>query len=212
MKVIGAGLGRTGTASVKAALERLGLGPCYHMFEVTEHPGHGERWLAGLAGEPVDWAALYDGFQSTMDWPGCAFWAELVERYPEAKVVLTERDPQSWYDSLARTLLPVWRIAADPERAARVPGYEWYGQLVTAISARSFGGRTDDREHMVAAFTAHNAAVRAGVPADRLLVYQVGQGWAPLCEFLGAPVPDEPFPHLNDTASFQSMVERLLTA
>ncbi|GAA2997081.1 sulfotransferase family protein [Actinokineospora diospyrosa] len=211
MKVIGAGLGRTGTASVKAALEQLGLGPCYHMFEVTARPEHGEQWLAALAGDPVDWERLFTGFGSTMDWPGCSFWPELIKEYPDAKVVLTVRDPDGWYASMARTLLPVWRIAADPARAG-VAGYEWYGRLVTAIAQHSFAGRTDDRDHMLAAFEAHNAAVRAGVPADRLLVYAVGQGWEPLCGFLGVPVPDEPFPHLNDTASFQSMVERMLTA
>ncbi|PPK71225.1 sulfotransferase [Actinokineospora auranticolor] len=208
MKVIGAGLGRTGTASVKAALERLGFGPCYHMFEVLERPDHARRWLGGFEGEPVDFAALFDGFGSTMDWPGCSFWAQLADRYPDAKVVLTVRDPEGWYESMARTLLPVWRMTGPG--AGRVPGYESYGQLVAAIAAHSFDGRIDERAHLVAEFEAHNAAVRAGVPADRLLTYQVGQGWEPLCEFLEVPVPAEPFPHLNDTASFQAMVERLM--
>ncbi|WP_026425625.1 sulfotransferase family protein [Actinokineospora inagensis] len=210
MKVIGVGLGRTGTASVKAALEQLGFGPCYHMFEVTAHPEHGEQWLSGYAGGPVDWAAVFAGYKSTMDWPGCSFWTELVDRYPDAKVLLTVRDPLSWYGSMARTLLPVWKMSTDPARD--VPGFEWYGQLVKAISDHTFGGDLDDRDHLIGAFTAHNDAVRAAVPADRLLSYEVGQGWAPLCEFLGVAVPDGDFPHLNDTASFQSMVERLLTA
>ncbi|SES48803.1 sulfotransferase family protein [Actinokineospora terrae] len=208
MRLIGAGLGRTGTASVKAAVQQLGFGPCYHMFEVTAQPEHGERWLAAFAGDPVDWDRLFAGFDSTMDWPACSFWPELVERYPAAKVVLTVRDPQSWYTSMARTLLPVWRMAAASTR----PGFEWYGRLVAAIAQHSFDGRIDDRDHVLAAFEAHNAVVRAAVPADRLLVYQVGQGWEPLCEFLDVPVPDDPFPHLNDTASFQSVVERMLSA
>ncbi|WP_018680501.1 sulfotransferase family protein [Actinokineospora enzanensis] len=212
MKVIGAGLGRTGTASVKAALERLGFGPCYHMFEVTEHPGHGQQWLAAFADEPVEWDGLLAGFESTVDWPGCSFWRELSARYPDAKILLTERDPESWYKSMSSTLLPVWKMAADPAKMAAIPGYEWYGRLVSAIAQLSFGGRLDDRDHIIGRFEAHNAEVRAAVPADRLLAYTVGQGWEPLCEFLEVPVPDEPFPHLNDTASFQSMVERLVKA
>ena len=104
LKVIGAGFGRTGTTSLKAALERLGFDRCYHMFEFMEHPEHAKYWDAASKGKPVDWNALFEGYQSTLDWPGCSYYRDLMQRYPEAKVLLTVRDSEKWYQSAQKTI------------------------------------------------------------------------------------------------------------
>jgi hypothetical protein len=202
MRVIGVGFGRTGTASLKEALERLGAGPCYHMRDVVEQPGRARPWLAAAEGHRPDWTDVFAGYGSTVDWPGAAFWRDLVSAYPDAKVVLTTRDPHRWYDSMAKTILPAWRrrreapAPADPERRA-------LGELMERVIARRvFAGRAEDPAHAIATYERHNADVRAAVPAHRLLEFQVAQGWEPLCDFLDAPVPDEPFPRVNDTTEF----------
>lgn len=206
MLIIGAGFGRTGTLSVKAALERLGFGPCYHMLTAFEKPEHLRFWNAAQRGEPVEWPSIFDGYRSTVDWPGCAHWRELVLRYPEAKVVLTVRDPERWYESFRETLAPLWSADGGSED----PGYRAYLELVHRISWHTFGGRLDDKAHVISVFQRHNDSVAAAVPAERLLVHEVKQGWAPLCEFLGTPVPEEEFPHLNDRVSFLEMARRRL--
>ncbi|MQA84958.1 MAG: sulfotransferase family protein [Streptosporangiales bacterium] len=198
MKVIGAGFGRTGTMSMKVALERLGFGPCYHMIEVIDNPEHAPKWLAAARGELADWDDLLGGYGATVDWPGCSFWVELMEAYPEAKVVLNVRDPERWYQSVDNTFLHNLRQA----RAAGLPPPEEMRHLFELIIDGTFHGRIEDREYAIGVFRRHNERVRQAVPPERLLVYEVGQGWDPLCEFLGAARPDEPFPHLNDTASF----------
>ncbi|MEU4802848.1 sulfotransferase family protein [Actinosynnema sp. NPDC023587] len=211
MKVIGVGFGRTGTLSVKAALEELGFGPCYHMVTAVERPEHLRLWNAAHRGDRVDWDQVFAGFESTVDWPACDFRPELVERYPDAKVVLTVRDPERWYDSFADTLVPLW--TEDSAVAATAPErYREYFRLVRGIATRTFGGRLEDKAHVVEVYRRHNDEVRAAVPADRLLVHEVKDGWEPLCRFLGVPVPTgREFPHLNDRASYHAMVERLLT-
>ncbi|WP_181804976.1 sulfotransferase family protein [Streptomyces shenzhenensis] len=211
MKVIGAGFGRTGTLSVKAALETLGFGPCYHMVTAFERPDHLRAWRAAHEGRAVDWEALFTGFGSTMDWPACTFWEQLLDACPQAKVVLTVRDPERWYESFRETLVPLWGTdAAAHDRPS--PEFREYLALVRRIGTDTFGGRLDDREHVVAAYAAHNRRVREKAPADRLLVYEVGQGWQPLCAFLGVDVPDGvAFPRLNDRDSFQEMVRRRLS-
>jgi len=216
MRVIGVGFGRTGTASLKIALERLGAGPCYHMFEIAEHPERARGWLAAARGEPVDWDTVLAGFESTVDWPGAAFWRELIATFPEAKVILTERDPESWYDSVARTIYPMFGSRTDPRaiRArATVPGLDVMTDFTRRLiwDGPFFGGRFEDRDHAIAVFEAHNAAVRKEVPADRLLVCGADVGWSTLCEFLGVPVPDEPYPHLNDPDGFWGRVEARMT-
>jgi hypothetical protein len=204
MRVIGAGMGRTGTLSLKAALERLGFGPCYHMLEVMEHPEHVPLWSARARGEAVPWERLLDGYQATVDWPACAFWRELMAAHPDAGVLLSVRDPARWYDSMLAT---VYRVASTPV-AAMPPHLAPFREMVDAVVWEgTFGGRFEDRAHAIATFERHNEEVRRGVPAERLLVYEVGQGWGPLCAFLGVPEPDEPFPHLNDAVSFQARVE-----
>jgi Sulfotransferase domain len=204
MKVIGAGFGRTGTLSMKAALERIGFGPCYHFMEFLEHPEHGPGWVAALNGEAVDWEEVFGGYESTTDWPGCNFWRELVDRYPEAKVVLTVRDPEKWWHSIETTL-----FAASRANQLPVP-HSHVAELGRLVMDRTFDGRTatEDREHVIRRFEEHNERVRQGVPPERLLVFEVAQGWGPLCDFLGVEAPDEPFPHLNEGANFLAMIRQ----
>jgi hypothetical protein len=208
MRVIGAGMGRTGTLSLKAALERLGFGPCHHMMEVIEHPGRIPLWAAAARGEPPDWERLLGGYQATTDWPACTFWRGLVEAYPDAKVLLSVRDPERWYESMLATVygISTWARTAPPDTVP-APMRQLADMAQDLIWQGTFGGRFEDREHAIAVFRRHNDEVRDGVPAERLLVYEVGQGWGPLCDFLGVPVPAEPFPRLNDAASFHARVE-----
>ena len=208
LKVIGAGLGRTGTLSLKVALERLGFDKTYHMSEVIAHPDHVPVWEAAGRGEPVDWEALFRGYQATVDWPGCNFYREFLARYPDAKVILTVRDPDRWYDSArqtiyaVRTAFPRWGI---PPRMRRV-----LAMTERLIWDGVFGGRFEDKTHAIEVFQRHNEEVKQTVPPDRLLVYEVKRGWGPLCSFLGVPVPEgEPFPHVNDAEEFRSRIRRM---
>jgi hypothetical protein len=211
MRVIGVGFGRTGTASLKIALERLGAGPCYHMFEVVDSPGRARGWLAAARGEPTAWDDVLAGYQSTVDWPGAAFWRELLDAYPEAVAILTVRDPQRWYDSMERTIFrggprwqsPLARKALRLVFAANRDMRDFVDMVTAVVAEREFGGRTGDRDHAIDVYERRVADVRATVPPDRLLVFEVAEGWPPLCAFLGVPVPDEPFPHVNDTAEFR---------
>jgi Sulfotransferase domain len=212
VRVIGVGFGRTGTASLKVALERLGTGPCHHMLDVMQDHALTRAWLATAESQHPDWSALFAGYSSTVDWPAAAFWRELLEAYPRAKAILTVRDPQRWYDSMEKTILRAWRQRRERAGNAPVPGtgaagratdMADFGKLTEAVvSRRVFGGKGEDRDHAIATFQRHTAEVRATVAPDRLLVYEVTQGWAPLCAFLDVPEPDEPFPWENDSATF----------
>lgn len=203
LEVIGAGFGRTGTLSVKLALERLGFGPCHHMLELIDDPEQIELWERAAEDGDADWAAVYRGYRATVDWPGVAFWRQLVDHYPHAKVILTVRDPKRWYESAHESIYRARSIRpTDPvgiRRRRLVQRVVWDGD---------FGGRFEDAEHAMAVFTEHNDAVRREVPADRLLEIHVKQGWRPLCDFLGVPVPDEPFPRTNDRQEFAERVAR----
>jgi hypothetical protein len=194
LRVIGAGFGRTGTASMRDALVRLGFAPCDHMVENFEHQERFALWDEALrrktAGEPIDWRPLLSGFRAIVDWPGAYFWEELTAAHPDAKVVLTVRDPDRWYDSISQT---IFTLRDD----------QWPEGPRDIIYNHTFGDRLTDRAHCQTVFTKHVDAVRETVSPDRLLVFDVKEGWEPLCAFLGVPVPgDEPFPHVNDTAAF----------
>lgn len=208
MKVIGAGFGRTGTVSIKAALEELGFGPCYHMTELLNRPDHVHLWDAAVRGEPIDWDEIFGDYQSTLDWPGCGFYKELMEVYPEAKVILTVRDPESWYESARRNNYELYNTAARSmvvnlsRPFAPIVGQS-FRMIDNLVWKGAFGGKFEDRQHAMRVFERHIEEVKEYVPEDRLLVYHAGEGWEPLCEFLGVEAPDEPFPHLNDTESFQ---------
>ncbi len=200
LDVIGAGLGRTGTLSLKLALEKIGFAKCYHMREVFEHPQHIEDWAKAHRGERVDWEQLFAGYRATVDWPACNFWRELTEFYPHAKVILSVRDSERWFESIQATIYPATLRALESEDSANVHWAQWADEL---IWQGMFGGRLNDKQHVIDVFERHTETVRATIPAERLLVYQASEGWQPLCEFLGVAAPDEPFPKVNTTAEFQ---------
>jgi hypothetical protein len=198
LRVIGAGFGRTGTLSLREALVRLGFGPCDHMLENLEHPERFALWAEALrrqdAGEPIDWRPLLAGFRAIVDWPGAYFWRELTAAHPQAKVILTVRDPDRWYDSIQATIFSM--LGSEGPEAPR-----------DIIYTRTFQGRLADRAHCQAVFTRHNRAVREAIAPARLLVFDVKDGWGSLCAFLEVPVPEqEPFPHANDTAAFRAII------
>ena len=201
MKVIGAGFGRTGTLSLKQALETLGFDKCYHMMEVGNHPTHRDLWSAAHRGEPVDWDALFEGYEATVDWPSCNLWEAQAAYYPDAKVILSLRDSAKWYESIMNTIYRVTAAGLANEDPARRAGAQWANTL---IWEGIFDGRMDDREHVIGCFEAHNQYVIDTVPADRLLVYQPGDGWEPLCAFLQVDVPEQDYPRVNTTEDFQA--------
>jgi Sulfotransferase domain len=226
VKVIGAGFGRTGTWSLKAALEKLGFGPCYHMTEVFAHPEHADIWSAAGRGEPADWEGVLEGYEATVDWPGCAFYEELMERHPGAKVLLSVRDPERWYESTRSTIYELTMLI-DSSRTARLI-FGLISRLVfggfagrksslphDVIWQGTFDGRFEEKAYAIEVFERHNEEVKRRVPPDRLLVYEVKEGWGPLCEFLGVPEPEVPFPHLNDAVQMRlgtKVVRALATA
>ena len=220
MDVIGVGYGRTGTASLRMALELLGVGPCYHMRVVMDRIDRARQWRRIAEGEPADWDEVYAGFRATVDWPGVVYWRQLVAAYPEAKVLLTVRDPDRWYDSVQRTVfrfpmrrhnrLERWAYAflcrVNPN-AAELPVMLDKVLWEPEFEDRSFVGPAD-RDFAVESFRRHLREVRDHVPADRLLVFDVRDGWEPLCRFLDLPVPAEPFPKINETEEFMQDIAR----
>ena len=216
LKVIGAGLGRTGTESLKKALELLGFGACYHMFELAMHPEHLPEWKKLVAGEKPNYEFLFDGYQSTSDFPACTYYREFMAQYPQAKVVLTVRDADKWYDSAAKVIfkgvpapiMALIRLTSPFSKKARavLPTIAFAKEVVN----RFFEDRTSDREHTKAIFNAWNEEVKRTVPPERLLVFQVKDGWEPLCRFLNVPVPAAPFPHANKSDTFEKdLLERI---
>ena len=197
LKVIGAGLPRTATWSQKLALEQLGLGPCYHMSEALEHPEHWPVWERAARGEAVDWRALFSGWGSTTDAPACGFYRELAEAFPEAKVVLSVRDPDKWFASTQNTVLNEAVVGFHDARGTR--------GMVEAVGWGS-DPRLRDRAYMLDRFERHTEAVKQAIPAERLLIYRVSDGWEPLCDFLGLPVPDGAYPQVNSTDEFRAMI------
>ncbi|MEZ4215328.1 MAG: sulfotransferase [Myxococcota bacterium] len=204
LRVVGAGLGRTGTMSLKAALERLLGAPCYHMLEVFQHADHVALWEAAARapvaaparsplGDRAAWRALLDGYAAAVDWPACAFWPELAHAFPDALVLLSTRDPQAWWRSASATIFP--------SIAGGTP--EWRS-MIEAVFARHFTTAIDDEGACIEAYERHVARVRAAVPRERLLEWQPGDGWEPLARALGVAVPDEPFPHTNTTEDFRA--------
>jgi hypothetical protein len=201
LQVIGAGFGRTGTLSLKTALEMLGFAPCHHMVEVIANPSQVPFWNRAAEGATVNWDEVYGPYRATVDWPGCHFYEKLANFYPDAKVVLSVRDAERWFDSMDHTILAIAREAAQSP-TAQVPagGMTAFAGL---IYEKTFN-LDFSRENCIAAFERHNAEVMQRIPADRLLVYEVAQGWEPLCAHLGVPVPDMPFPQVNDRDEFRT--------
>lgn len=191
LSIIGAGFGRTGTNSMRLALEALGLGPCHHMVVLLDNPDQQALWDSFAQGAAPDWDRAFAGFGAAVDWPSAYYWRELAQKYPDAKVLLTLRSPDSWWTSYSKTILT---------HINRLKGTgTWVDRIV---AGRVMAGQPDDRATAIAAFNANTAAVRALIPASRLIVHEVGDGWGPLCHGLGLPIPAEPYPATNSTEAF----------
>jgi hypothetical protein len=207
LKVVGAGFGRTGTLSLKSALEMLGFGPCYHMVEVFSRPEHVAMWHRLAFGGPIDWDLMFRDFGATVDWPSARWWREIAAHFPKAKVLLSLRDPEAWYKSMSETIYQPMKSPAS-DRAPELVRKQ--NEMVRkAIVADTFDDRFEDKAHALEVFNRHNQEVRDAIDPARLLVFDVREGWEPLCRFLEVPVPSEPFPRLNDTASTQAMIKRM---
>lgn len=206
LEVIGAGFGRTGTNSLKIALQQLGYRKCHHMKEVFKSPRQAEYWDRISRGERPDWEEVFEGFRASVDWPSAAYWRELIEAYPEAKVVLSVRDPEAWYRSVSETIYPVsyviprwlgwfqptiWRVMNTNRRLI------WQGV---------FDGRFEDKAHAIEVYERNTEEVKRTVPPERLLVHHPADGWKPLCQFLGREVPDTPYPRVNEAAVIKRAV------
>ncbi len=214
MKLIGAGLARTATTTQMVALEQLGLGRCYHMRDLLADLDRGvPLWEAARDGHP-DWPAIFDGYATTVDWPSAFYYRELMEAYPDAKVLLSVRDGDSWERSMRETVYAMYYGDSAMTHLLRAqyhldPLWRRYMDVTRSISFEDNGpyaGSHHDRDALIGAAERWNAEVQATVPADRLLVWQPRDGWEPLCDFLDVPVPDEPLPHVNDTAGFKQML------
>jgi hypothetical protein len=208
IQVIGAGCCRTGTASLKKALEILGYDPCYHMLEVMENH-HFDFWKKVVQKKTHDFDEAFvtetKTYKASCDFPSSLFWKEQLVRYPDAKVILTRRDPEKWYKSMTETVFTVMPTGPFSLLGVRVFNFVGFGPMLDEVMTH-FLHDNWEKESILASFNDHNASVIAECPADKLLVYEAGQGWEPICTFLGKPIPDVPYPNVNDTAAFQKRV------
>lgn len=203
LKVIGAGLGRTGTASLKLALEQLGFGPCYHMGEIL--PRVEERvplWIEAGKGNP-DWDRIFDGYQSATDYPSCSFWREQAAYYPDAKVILSTRDAEGWFESVNTTIM-------SPDVNAWLRSNPLMKEFFERCVWADFEPHILDRDYMVNYFRAREEAIKAELPPERLLVFNVKEGWDPLCDFLGVDVPDTEFPRVNSRDETRKLLDAMV--
>ena len=203
LRVIGAGFGRTGTLSLKIALEELGFGPCHHMKEVMKNRDQTEWFLQASKGEKVDWQKVFEKYESAVDWPAVAYYQELADEFPEAKIVLGIRDADAWYQSVSETIYVV---------ALNFP--KWLGLILSRVKkvddmvnrtvwVGEFSGRFEDKEFAVDVFNKHIELVKKVIPAERLLIHSAKDGWQPLCDFLGVTAPDGPYPWVNESIGFK---------
>ena len=199
LRILGAGFGRTGTLSLKRALEIVGFGPCYHMATVVQNPQHAALWVSAARGERADWRALLHGFAAAVDWPVTMFWRDILRRSPNIRVILTVRDAATWYASFRETIVAHTEGIAPPPGSRLRALYDLTREL---ILDGVFGGHATDECRARVLYEQHNRSVYATVPPAQLLVYDVTDGWEPLCSFLAQPVPSETFPHLNTRADF----------
>jgi hypothetical protein len=204
LRVVGAGLGRTGTESLKTALEQLTGGPCYHMYEVFDHPDAVPLWHAVVRGESDDWDALMAGYTASVDWPAVAYWPELLAANPEAIVLLSSRaTPEAWWASFEKTIIPTLTLDLPPGNE----GLAAHRAMVIDLFDRCFTPGWRDPAAAMAAYESHNERVRSQVPPEQLVDWQPGDGWEPICQALGVAVPSDPFPHKNNTDAFQASME-----
>ena len=195
LSIIGAGFGRTGTDSMRHALRMLGFGPCFHMFEIMENEAHKTAWRKVAAGGAPNWEALFARFQSTVDWPAAFYWRDLAAHFPDAKILLTVRSTESWLRSMQNTILPSLADSTDENSLG-----------LKLIRDQVFGGNITDLDHVARVYEQNIADVQAAFGPDRLLTYQLGSGWAPLCEFLDVAVPQADFPRGNTPEDFHKLV------
>ena len=209
LKIVGAGFGRTGTNSLKLALEQLGFGPCHHMFEVRNNPEQVPFWQAAARGETMDWDAVFEGFNACVDWPSARYWREIAAHYPNAKVLLSVRPAESWFKSIHATIYQsmLQRDSEPPgiNRDRREMSYE-------TIVKQTFNGRLGDKSYALAVYGAHIEEVQRTIAPERLLTFDVAEGWVPLCAHLGVRVPDAPFPRTNSTEEFKARTEERAAA
>lgn len=207
LEIIGAGFGRTGTHSLKSALETLGFGPCHHMYEIRKNPASLKFWLSAQQEEPVDWHEVFREYKSQVDWPGALYWRQLADAFPNAKVVLTLRDPERWHESVMNTIYP-----------SLFEGREKYSdphqQMVSQMAYDSvfmglFKGKLADKQYAISVYREHVEKVRREIPKVRLLEHHADEGWAPLCSFLNREVPDLPFPQGNTEAEFRANMQSM---
>jgi hypothetical protein len=210
LKVIGAGWGRTGTESLKKALEILEFGKCYHMFELIKDGKRVVYWEQLARGEKPDYDKLFDGFQSAVDFPASMYYRELMTQYPNAKVILSYRDPDKWYESASNTIfkpLPVLIVPISRVLGLFFKNLSYFQRIAKNVIEPLFTdfmqGKKDDREFMINMYNQWVADVKKNVPAEKLLVFEAKEGWEPLCKFLGVPVPDVPYPRGNDSEQFK---------
>ena len=201
LRVIGVGVGRTGTYSLKLAINQIGMGLCHHMEEVLhDMPRQVPLWVAAAAGKP-DWRQIYDGYESAVDWPTACFFRELIREFPTAKFVLTQGNPAKWADSFGAT---IYKLLADKDQAPKEM-HAWLEMVSNVIAKTGFPPGLD-RDALARAFIAHNDAVKEAIPPSQLLVFEVKQGWGPLCQFLDMPVPSGEFPRTNHREEFWDRV------
>ncbi len=201
LQIVGAGLGRTGTNSLKLALEELLGAPCYHMIEVFGRPDDVGVWQRAIDGGATDWDALFDGYAAAVDWPVAAFWREIADACPDAPVLLSTRSSaEAWWRSADETIFETMRRDRPVDEV-----FGPHHDMAVAMLDRRFTSGWRDVFTAQAAYEAHNAEVRATVPSERLVEWSPGDGWEPICTALGVAVPGEPFPHVNSTEDFRTM-------
>ena len=200
LQIIGAGFGRTGTHSLGLALEILGFSPCYNITEVTKNEGHTEMWNEALEGKPVDWQVLFANYGSAVEWPTITFLPQIMAQFPQAKIILTTREPDLWFESANATIFDGLELSAyHPDPIKRKQG----NMTRRLILEHTFVNRYREKPFALEVMRRHNEQVIKFVPPERLLIYQVHEGWEPLCAFVGKPIPPAPFPHANKRTEFQ---------
>jgi len=206
LAIIGSGFGRTGTMSLKRALEQLGFGPCHHMEEVLAHPEQVPHWQTVAAGAEVDWEEVFANYRSQVDWPGAHVWRQLAIAYPDAKVIHTMRPEEQWWKSFSGTIAV---LLSSPPQMPLPPHIRSMMEVARTIMMQTFGDSWTDREAALTAYRDRTRQVREAIPPERLLVFDVGEGWEPLCRFLGVPMPEAPFPHVNSMDEWWNLVRSL---
>lgn len=204
LQIIGASFGRTGTLSLKMALEKLRFGPCHHMVEVFDNPGLLERWQRVIRGDPIEWDEVFQDYRSCVDWPAAAYWQSLADHYPDARVILTTRDPYEWYTSFERTIL---RTVQSTDRPANAHIRATLDMAESVLRDCVFGGAPPTREWSIRRFRSNERMVQRVIDPDRLLIFDVREGWEPLCEFLNTPIPETEFPCVNREEQFKRLFD-----